>query len=66
MDDTVTNLDSILKGIHDGQGTVGQLFTNKSLYDNTNHTLTETRNLLQAFRADPKKNRLRTPSAIHL
>ncbi len=55
MQDTVNNLDAILKGIHEGQGTMGQLFTNRSLYDNTNNTLTQTRNLLEAFRANPKK-----------
>lgn len=55
MQDTVVNLDAILKGIHEGQGTMGQLFTNRSLYDNTNQTLTKTRDLLDAFRADPKK-----------
>jgi phospholipid/cholesterol/gamma-HCH transport system substrate-binding protein len=55
MQDTVANLDAILKGIHEGQGTMGQLFTNKSLYDNVNATLTNTRNLLDAFRANPKK-----------
>jgi phospholipid/cholesterol/gamma-HCH transport system substrate-binding protein len=55
MQDTVANLDAILNGIHQGQGTMGQLFTNRSLYDNTNQTLTKTRDLLDAFRANPKK-----------
>jgi phospholipid/cholesterol/gamma-HCH transport system substrate-binding protein len=55
MQDTVANLDAILKGIHEGQGTMGQLFTNRSVYDNTNLTLIKTRDLLDAFRANPKK-----------
>jgi phospholipid/cholesterol/gamma-HCH transport system substrate-binding protein len=55
MDDTVAHLDSILKSINEGNGTVGQLFKNRSLYDNTNQTLIQTQDLLKAFRADPKK-----------
>jgi phospholipid/cholesterol/gamma-HCH transport system substrate-binding protein len=55
LDDSITHLDAILKGIDEGQGTVGQLFRNRSIYDNANQTLTATQELIQAFRADPKK-----------
>jgi phospholipid/cholesterol/gamma-HCH transport system substrate-binding protein len=55
LDDTVTHLDAILADINAGQGTVGQLFKNRELYDNANQTLTSTRDLLKAFREDPKK-----------
>jgi phospholipid/cholesterol/gamma-HCH transport system substrate-binding protein len=38
-----------------GQGTVGKLFKDDTLYNNTNEMLTETRNLLKAIREHPKK-----------
>ena len=55
LDDTVTHLDAILKSVDEGQGTVGQLLRNRSLYDNADQTLTATRDLVKAFREDPKK-----------
>jgi phospholipid/cholesterol/gamma-HCH transport system substrate-binding protein len=41
--------------VDEGQGTVGQLLRNRSLYDNADQTLTATRDLVKAFREDPKK-----------
>jgi len=38
-----------------GEGTVGQLFRNKTLYEHTDQTMEQATQLLQAFRADPKK-----------
>jgi phospholipid/cholesterol/gamma-HCH transport system substrate-binding protein len=55
LQDTVTHLDAVLAGIDQGQGTVGQLFKNRELYDNLNKTLTSSRDLIEAVRADPKK-----------
>jgi hypothetical protein len=34
---------------------VGQLFRNKTLYEHTDQTMEQATQLLQAFRADPKK-----------
>lgn len=55
LDDTVTNLDSILTKINEGQGSLGQLVVNRSFYDHADQTLDQAQQLLQAFRADPKK-----------
>lgn len=55
LDDTVTNLDGILKKINSGQGSLGQLVVNRSFYDHADQTLDQAQQLLQAFRADPKK-----------
>lgn len=55
LDDTVTNLDGILKSINAGQGTLGQLVQNRTLYDHANQALDQAQQLLQAFRANPKK-----------
>ena len=55
LDDTVTNLDGILKSIDSGQGSLGQLVKNRSFYDHADQALDQAQQLLQAFRADPKK-----------
>lgn len=55
LDDTVTNLDGILKSINSGQGSLGQLVQNRSFYDHADQALDQAQQLLQAFRADPKK-----------
>ena len=55
LDDTVTHLDAILKGVDAGEGSVGQLLKNRTLYDNTDQTMDQAKQLIQAFRANPKK-----------
>lgn len=55
LDDTVSNLDSILTKINQGQGTLGQMVQNRTLYDHADQALDQAQQLLQEFRADPKK-----------
>ena len=55
LDDTITHLDGILKGIDAGDGTLGQLVKNRATVDNLNKTLDSTHELIEAFRANPKK-----------
>jgi phospholipid/cholesterol/gamma-HCH transport system substrate-binding protein len=55
LDDTVTNLDGILTKINEGQGSAGQFVVNRSFFDHADQTLDQAQQLLQAFRADPKK-----------
>jgi len=55
LDATVTNLNEILKSINEGQGTMGQLVQNRTLYDHADQTLDQAQQLLEAFRANPKK-----------
>jgi phospholipid/cholesterol/gamma-HCH transport system substrate-binding protein len=51
----VTKLDSILNRADSGEGTLGQLVRNPSLYNNADQMLTETRGLIVAIRENPKK-----------
>jgi phospholipid/cholesterol/gamma-HCH transport system substrate-binding protein len=55
LDDTVTHLDGILKSVDAGEGSLGQLVKNRTTVDNLNKTLDSTHQLIEAFRADPKK-----------
>ncbi|WP_348262220.1 MlaD family protein [Telmatobacter sp. DSM 110680] len=55
LDDAVTRLDSLLTGIDEGKGTIGQLMQNRSVYDHTDQTMDQAKQLLQAIRQDPKK-----------
>ena len=55
LDDTVTRLDNILKGVEEGKGTLGQLAQNRSLYDHADQTMDQTQQLVKSIREDPKK-----------
>jgi phospholipid/cholesterol/gamma-HCH transport system substrate-binding protein len=55
LDDTVTHLDGILKSVDAGEGTLGQIVKNRTTVDNLNKTLDSTHELIEAFRANPKK-----------
>jgi phospholipid/cholesterol/gamma-HCH transport system substrate-binding protein len=55
LNDVVTKLDSILTRADNGEGTLGQLVRNPSVYNNLDQTLTESRGLIAAIRENPKK-----------
>lgn len=55
LDDTVTHLDGIVKSIDAGEGTIGQLMKNRAVADHLDQTLTSTHELIDGFRANPKK-----------
>ena len=55
IDKTITNLSALTTELEAGQGSAGKFFKDETLYNNANQTLVETRELLKAFRADPKK-----------
>jgi phospholipid/cholesterol/gamma-HCH transport system substrate-binding protein len=55
MDDTVTHLDSILKGVDEGKGSLGQFVQNRSFYDHADQTMEEAKQLVKSIREDPKK-----------
>ena len=55
LDDTVTRLDKILKGVEEGKGTLGQLAQNRSLYDHADQTMDQAQQLVKSIREDPKK-----------
>ncbi len=52
---SLANLDEIVKGISKGEGSVGKLITNDSLYNNLNNTLYDLDLLLQDMKGNPKK-----------
>jgi phospholipid/cholesterol/gamma-HCH transport system substrate-binding protein len=55
FDDTITHLDSILKGIDEGKGSLGQFVQNRSFYDHADQTMDQAQLLVKGFRENPKK-----------
>jgi phospholipid/cholesterol/gamma-HCH transport system substrate-binding protein len=55
LDNTISKLSELTTELEAGQGTVGKLFKDETLYNNANQMLVETRDLLKAFRENPKK-----------
>ena len=62
VDSAVAKLDSLLgelsqfsSQLNRGEGSIGQLMRNPSLYNNLDQSLTETRGLIAAIRENPKK-----------
>jgi phospholipid/cholesterol/gamma-HCH transport system substrate-binding protein len=55
LDITMTKLSELTTDLEAGQGSVGKLLKDESLYNNANQMLVETRDLLKAFRENPKK-----------
>jgi phospholipid/cholesterol/gamma-HCH transport system substrate-binding protein len=54
VQESVTRLNELLKGLDEGRGTLGQLVVNKDLYNNLDKTLNDTSQLITAIRKDPK------------
>ena len=48
-------LDKVMSGLAEGQGTAGQLLSDRQLYENMNGAVAELRQLVQDIRADPRK-----------
>ena len=55
LDDTVTRLDTLLGNVNAGKGSLGKLATNDDAYNNLNHLLTNSSDLVTAIRQDPRK-----------
>jgi phospholipid/cholesterol/gamma-HCH transport system substrate-binding protein len=55
LDTTITKLSQLTTELQAGQGTVGKLFKDETLYNHADLMLVETRDLLKAFRENPKK-----------
>jgi len=55
LDLLVTNLSKISSELEAGQGTAGKLLKDPTLYDNADHLMVESRDLLASFRENPKK-----------
>ncbi len=51
----VNNLAALSERMEKGEGTAGMLFKDAALYNNSNQTLVETRELVKAIRQNPKK-----------
>ena len=48
-------LDTLLDKVNGGQGTLGQLLVNPSLYETLDSTTKEMNGLMKDFRSNPKK-----------
>jgi len=48
-------VDMMLDKVNKGEGSLGQLLVNPSLYENLNGTAVEMKGLMKDFRANPKK-----------
>lgn len=55
LDTTLTNVNSLLASMQDGEGTVDKLINNDSLYNNLNKTLESLDGLLIDFQESPKR-----------
>jgi phospholipid/cholesterol/gamma-HCH transport system substrate-binding protein len=55
IDTTMTKLAALTSDLEAGKGTAGKLFKDETLYNNANEMLVDTRELLKAFRENPKK-----------
>jgi len=55
LDDTVTKLDSILTQINSGQGTMGKLLKDPTLYNQADQMMANSSDLVTAIRKNPKK-----------
>jgi phospholipid/cholesterol/gamma-HCH transport system substrate-binding protein len=55
LQNTISNLSSITDQLNAGEGTAGKFIKDPALYNNSNHLLVETQELIKAVRANPKK-----------
>jgi phospholipid/cholesterol/gamma-HCH transport system substrate-binding protein len=55
LDDMIAQLDSILKNVDEGKGTLGQLVVNRALYDHADQAFYQAQELVKSVREDPKK-----------
>jgi phospholipid/cholesterol/gamma-HCH transport system substrate-binding protein len=55
LHDTLARLDTTMDKINSGQGTIGQLLVNPSLYESLDGTMREAHSLMKDFRSNPKK-----------
>jgi phospholipid/cholesterol/gamma-HCH transport system substrate-binding protein len=51
----MTKLASLTTELEGGRGTAGKLFKDEALYNNLNQLLVESRDLVKAFRQNPKQ-----------
>jgi phospholipid/cholesterol/gamma-HCH transport system substrate-binding protein len=52
---TINNLAALSERLEKGEGSVGMLFKDPALYNNSNQMLLETRELVKSIRENPKK-----------
>ena len=55
LQNTMNRLSDMMDRLNSGQGTAGRFLQDESLYNNTNKLLTDTQDLIQAIRKNPKK-----------
>ena len=52
---SLSELTTTFKNVNSGSGTIGQMATNDSVYHSLNHTLLQTKSLMQDLRLNPKR-----------
>ena len=55
LQNTMNRLSDMMDRLNSGQGTAGRLLQDETLYNNANKLLTDTQDLIQAIRKNPKK-----------
>lgn len=55
LQNTMNRMSDMMDRLNSGQGTMGKLLQDETLYNNTNKLLTDTQELIQAVRKNPKK-----------
>jgi phospholipid/cholesterol/gamma-HCH transport system substrate-binding protein len=55
IDTTMTKLAALTTELEAGHGTAGKLFKDETLYNNATQLLVDSRDLVKAFRENPKK-----------
>jgi len=55
LDTTITKLSELTSDLQAGKGTAGKFLKDETLYNNANDVLVQTRDLMKAFRENPKK-----------
>jgi len=55
LQNTMNRMSDMMDRLNSGQGTMGKLLQDETLYNNTNKLLTDTQDLIQAVRKNPKK-----------
>jgi len=55
LQNTMSKLSDLSDRLNSGEGTIGKLLQDPSVYNNTNQVLEQTQELIKAIRQNPKK-----------
>ena len=58
LETCITEFNILIEDVNHGEGSVGKLVTDDSLYDNINETVASLQSLIDEIKANPKKIKL--------